>query len=62
MNGLTGLKGNTKTLHVVAEPEEQGGSADLPKIVIIPTYSQCMPSSQRVPVMVRNMTNEVVRL
>ena len=25
INGLTGLKGNTKRLHIVAEPMEQGG-------------------------------------
>ena len=62
VNGLTGLKGNTKRLHIVAEPMEQGGSTDLLKIITVPTYSQCMPGSQKVPVMVRNVTNEVVKL
>ena len=62
VNGLTGLKGNTKRLHIVAEPMEQGGSTDLPKIITVPTCSQCMPGSQKVPVMVRNITNEVVKL
>ena len=62
INGLTGLRGNMKRLHIVAEPMEQGGSTDLPKIVTVPTYSQCMPGSQRVPVMVCNITNEVVKL
>ena len=62
INGLTGLKGNTKRLHIVAEPMEQGGGTDLPKIATVPTYSQCMPGSQKVPVMVHNVTNEVIKL
>ena len=41
---------------------EQGGSTDLLKIITLPTYSQCMPGCQKVPVMVCNITNEVVRL
>ena len=56
------MKGNTKRLHVVAEPIEQGGGTDLPRMVTVLTYSQCMPSSQKVPVMVCNVTNEVIKL
>ena len=62
INGITGLKGNTRRLHVIAEPENQSRGTELPKIVVIPTYSQCMPGSQRIPVMIRNVSNEVVRL
>ena len=62
INGLTGLRGNTKRLHIVAEPMEQGGGTDLLEIVTVPTYSQCMPGSQKVLVMVRNVTNEVIKL
>ena len=62
VNGLTGLKGNTKRLHIIAEPMEQGGNTDLPKIINVPTYSQCMPGSQKVLVIVHNITNEVVKL
>ena len=62
INGLTGLKGNTRRLHIVAEPMEQGEGTDLPKIVTVPTYSQCMPGSQKVPVIIRNVTNEVIKL
>ena len=44
------------------EPIEQGGSTDLPRVVTVPTYSQCMPGSQKVPVMLCNVTNEVIKL
>ena len=61
INGLTELKGNTKRLHLVAEPIEHGGGTDPPKIITIPTYSQCMPGSQRIPVMIR-MTAALSRI
>ena len=41
---------------------EQGEGTDLPKIITVPTYSQCMPGSQKVPVIIRNVTNEVIKL
>ena len=62
VNGLSQLKGNVKRLHVVAEPIRYEGGSEVPQIVTIPTYSVCMPGSQKVTVMLRNITNDVITL
>ena len=62
VNGLSQLKGNVKRLHVVAEPIRYEGGSEVPQIVTIPTYSVCMPGSQKVTVMLRNVTNDVITL
>ena len=62
VNGLSQLKGNVKRLHMVAEAIRYEGGSEAPKIVTIPTYSVCMPGSQKVTVMLRNFTNDVITL
>ena len=51
-----------KRLHVVAEPIRDEGGSEVPQVVTIPTYSVCMPSSQKVTVMLRNVTSDVITL
>ena len=46
----------------VAEPLRNEGGSEVPQVVTIPTYSVCMPSSQKVTVMLRNVTNDVITL
>ena len=62
VNGLSQLKGNVKRLHVVAEPIRDKGGSEIPQVVTIPTYSVCMPGSQKVTVVLRNVTNDVITL
>ena len=62
VNGLSQLKGNVKRLHVVAEPIRDKGGSEVPQVVTIPTYSVCMPGSQKVTVMLRNVTNDAITL
>ena len=62
VNGLSQIKGNVKRLHVVAEPVRDTGGSDVPKVITIPTYSVCLPGSQKVTVMLRNITNDVITL
>ena len=62
VNGLSQLKGNVKRLHVVAEPIRDKGGSEIPQVVTIPTYSVCIPGSQKVTVMLRNVTNDVITL
>ena len=62
VNGLSQLKGNVKRLHMVAEAIRYEGGSEVPQIVTIPTYSVCMPGSQKVTVMLRNFTNNVITL
>ena len=62
VQGNSQIRGNTKRLHVIAEPSEQEGAAETPKLVTVPTYSVCMPGSHRVSVVVRNVTNDVLTL
>ena len=62
VNGLSQLKGNVKRLHVVAEPLRNEGGSEVPQVVMILTYSVCMPRSQKVTVMLQNITNDVITL
>ena len=62
VNGLSQIKGNVKRLHVVTEPMRDIGGSEVPQIITIPTYSVCMPGSQRVTVMLRNVTNDAITL
>ena len=62
VNGLSQLKGNVKRLHIVAQPIRYEGGSEVPQIVTIPMYSVCMPGSQKVTVMLRNITNDVITL
>ena len=62
VNGLSQLQGNIKRLHVVAEPIWHEGGSEVPQVVTIPTYLVCMPGSQKVAVMHRNVTNDVITL
>ena len=62
VNGLSQIKGNVKRLHVVAKPIRHEGGSEVPQIVTILTYSVCMLGSQKVTVMLRNVTNDVVTL
>ena len=62
VNGLSQIKGNVKRLHVVAEPTRDNKGSEVPQIITIPTYSVCLPGSQKVTVMLRNITNDVITL
>ena len=62
VNGLSQIKGNVKRLHVVAKPIRHEEGSGVPQVVTIPTYSVCMPGSQKVTVMLRNVTNDVITL
>ena len=46
----------------MAEPLRNEGGSKVPQVVTIPTYSVCMPGSQKVTVMLRNVTNNVITL
>ena len=60
IQGMSQIRGNHKWLHVVAEPLEQGGAAETPQLITVPTYSVCMPGSHRVSVIIRNVTSGVI--
>ena len=62
VNGFSKLKGNVKRLHVVAEPIKHEGGSEVPQVITIQTYSVCMLGSQKVTVMLRNITNDVITL
>ena len=62
VNGLSQVKGNVKRLHVVAEPIRHEGGSKVPQVVTILTCSVCMLGSQKVLVMLRNVTNDVITL
>ena len=62
VNGLSQIKGNVKRLHVIAEPTRDNGGSEVPQIITIPTYSVCLPGSQKVTVMLRNVTNDAITL
>ena len=62
VNGLSQLKGNVKRIHVVAEPIRNEGGSEVPQVVTIPTYSVCIPGSQKITVMLQNVTNDVITL
>ena len=62
VNGLSQIKGNVKRLHVVAKPTRDNGGSEVPQIITIPTCSVCLPGSQKVTVMIRNVTNDVITL
>ena len=44
----------------MAEPLQNEGGSEVPQVVTIPTYSVCMPGSQKVTVMLQNVTNDVI--
>ena len=46
----------------MAEPLQNEGGSEVPQVVTIPTYSVCMLGSQKVTVMLQNVTNDVITL
>ena len=62
IKGITQMKGHSKRVNGITEPLEKGGPIKLISVMTVPTYTMCKPSSNRVSVVLRNMTQEPITL
>ena len=62
IKGITQMKGHSKRVNAITEPLEKGGPIKPISVMTVPTYTMCKPGSNRVSVVLRNMTQEPITL
>ena len=62
VKGITQMKGHLKRVNAITELVEKEGSIKSVSVMTVPTYTMCKPGSNRVTVVLRNMTQQPVTL